>query len=290
MTVAHRTTGADFWQRLESADAPALPGLRYAVLGIGGDRAYDNFCGHAKTLDARLAALGATRVLDCVECEAYDDAPMKAWAEQVAGIVGTDTPPAPSNPPVLTTTTSDTVPAPPLSRNAPLLAPLSRNIRLTPPESARKEVRQFGFDISEHVAEHGTSYAAGDSLGVFVTNSDEAVASWLACTGLTGSEIVEVDGTDTDLRSALTSSYDICRITPPTCCASSPTACPRQPGGCAGPRRNSTGGSAGATGSTSSRSSGSRPRPTSGSMPGATHPRGSTRSVRAPWSAPPRCS
>ncbi|MCV7357810.1 bifunctional nitrate reductase/sulfite reductase flavoprotein subunit alpha [Mycolicibacterium fluoranthenivorans] len=202
--------GADFWQRLESADAPALPGLRYAVLGIG-DRAYDNFCGHAKTLDARLAALGATRVLDCVECEAYDDAPMKAWAEQVAGIVGTDTPPAPSNP-VLTTTTSDTVPAP-LSRNAPLLAPLSRNIRLTP-ESARKEVRQFGFDISEHVAEHGTSYAAGDSLGVFVTNSDEAVASWLACTGLTGSEIVEVDGTDTDLRSALTSSYDICRITP----------------------------------------------------------------------------
>jgi NADPH-dependent sulfite reductase flavoprotein alpha-component len=202
--------GADFWQRLESADAPALPGLRYAVLGIG-DRAYDNFCGHAKTLDARLAALGATRVLDRVECEAYDDAPMKAWAEQVAGIVGTDTPPAPSAP-VLTTTRSGTGPVP-LSRNAPLLAPLSRNIRLTP-ESARKEVRQFGFDISEHVAEHGTSYAAGDSLGVFVTNSDAAVASWLACTGLTGSEIVEVDGADTDLRSALTSSYDICRITP----------------------------------------------------------------------------
>lgn len=196
--------GADFWQRLASADAPALPGLRYAVLGIG-DRSYDNFCGHAKALDARLAALGATRLLDRVECEAYDDEPMTAWASQVAALVGPTADTGGGTVPPVT--------AQPLTRTAPLLAPLSRNIRLTP-ESAQKEVRQFGFDISEHVAEHGASYAAGDSLGVFVTNSDDAVATWLACTGLTGHEIIEVDGADTDLRSALTSSYDICRITP----------------------------------------------------------------------------
>lgn len=197
--------GADFWQRLESPDAPALPELRYAVLGIG-DKAYDNFCGHAKALDARFAALGATRMLDRVECEAYDDEPRAAWADQVTGLVGSESAP---------TATAMTIPvAPaPLSRNAPLLAPLSRNIRLTP-VSAQKEVRQFGFDISEHVAEHGASYAAGDSLGVFVTNSDEAVTAWLAGTGLTGHEVVEIDGADTDLRTALTSSYDICRITP----------------------------------------------------------------------------
>ncbi len=198
--------GADFWQRLESADAPALPGLRYAVLGIG-DKAYDNFCGHAKALDARLAALGATRMLDRVESEAYDDEPRATWSDQVTDLVGSQATPVPA------VESSATRTAAPLSRNAPALAPLSRNIRLTP-ESAQKEVRQFGFDISEHVAEHGTSYAAGDSLGVFVANSDEAVAAWLAGTGLTGHEVVEVDGVDTDLRSALTSSYDICRITP----------------------------------------------------------------------------
>ena len=52
--------GADFWDRLEAPDAPAVDGVRYAVLGIG-DRSYDNFCGHAKSLDGRLTDLGATQ-------------------------------------------------------------------------------------------------------------------------------------------------------------------------------------------------------------------------------------
>lgn len=195
--------GAEFWDRLTSADAPALDGVRYSVLGIG-DQSYDNFCGHAKALDARLAELGAVRSVDRVDCEIYDEAPMAAWADEV--VAGLDVTPVAIAP------TTPKAPVP-LTRNAPVQAPLCRNTRLTP-LSAAKEVRQFGFDISEHVAEHGAGYAVGDSLGVFVTNSDESVSAWLAATGLSGNEVVEVDGVDTDLRSALTSSYDICRITP----------------------------------------------------------------------------
>ena len=198
--------GSEFWSRLSAADAPALAGLQFAVLGIG-DRSYDNFCGHAKALDARLAALGATRVLERADCEAYDDDPMAGWAEQVTAVMAPGAEPARLQKPAAGAA------AAPLTRNTPLLAPLSRNIRLTP-ESAAKEVRQFAFDISEHSAEHGASYAAGDSLGVFVTNSDASVAAWLSATGLSGTEVVEVDGAETDLREALTSSYDICRVTP----------------------------------------------------------------------------
>ena len=58
----------------------ALDGVRYAVLGIG-DRSYDNFCGHAKSLDARLTELGATQLVDRADCEAYDDEPMAQWAD-----------------------------------------------------------------------------------------------------------------------------------------------------------------------------------------------------------------
>ncbi len=71
--------GADFWHRLASADAPDLDGVRYAVLGIG-DRSYDNFCGHAKSVDPRLAELGDTKLTERIECESSADEPMARWA------------------------------------------------------------------------------------------------------------------------------------------------------------------------------------------------------------------
>ncbi|CAN5123310.1 hypothetical protein BH11ACT7_BH11ACT7_15850 [soil metagenome] len=194
--------GADFWSRLHAPDAPKLDGVRYAVLGIG-DRSYDNFCGYAKSLDARLTDLGATKILDRAEHEAYDDEPLGDWADTVTALIR-EAPPTPAKRHKETE---------PFTRAMPVSAPLVRNTRLTPPGSV-KEVRHFGFDISAHVADHGISYAAGDSLGVVPVNNDFAVDSWLAATGLDGAATVVVDGDQTTLRAALTSSYDICRITP----------------------------------------------------------------------------
>lgn len=197
--------GADFWSRLESPKAPSLDGVRYTVLGIG-DRSYDNFCGHAKSLDTRLAELGATRLLDRAEHEVYDDQPLADWTNSVVDLMvspgGASAVAAP--------TTAGTAPAPALfTRANPIAAPLCRNTRLTP-EGSGKEVRLFGFDISEH----DVAYAVGDALGVYVANDDAVVDAWLAATGLGGAEAVEVDGIETTLRSALTSSYDIQRVTP----------------------------------------------------------------------------
>jgi sulfite reductase (NADPH) flavoprotein alpha-component len=187
--------GADFWDRLGAPDAPALDGVRYAVLGIG-DRSYANFCGHAKSIDGRLADLGATKILDRTECEAYDDEPMDRWAAEVSALLGTsgDT----------TTTLVE-----PFTRAEPIVAPICRNTVLTA-EMSPKEVRHLGFDISEH----DTTYAVGDALGVYATNSSAVVDAWLAATGLRGDELVEVDGGEHRLAEALTDCYDICRVTP----------------------------------------------------------------------------
>ena len=134
---------------------------------------------------------------------------MAAWAAAVttdpADTATTETAPA--------RTTTPPRPAAPLTRGNPLSAPVSRNIRLTP-VAAAKEVRHIGFDTTEHVTEHGVSYAAGDSLGVFVDNGADSVRAWLAATGLSGDEIIEVDGAEVDLRTALTHSYDLCKVTP----------------------------------------------------------------------------
>ena len=186
---------ADFWSRLDAPDAPALGGVRYAVLGIG-DRSYADFCGYAKSIDGRLADLGASKILERTECEAYDSGSMTKWADRIAAMLGVSGEPG-------------TITDEPFTRADPVLAPLCRNAVLTAPLSA-KEVRQFGFDISAH----DVDYAVGDSLGVCATNSPVVVAAWLAATGLRGDEVVEVDGVHQALRDALTRSYDICRVTP----------------------------------------------------------------------------
>ena len=77
----------------------------------------------------------------------------------------------------------------PFTRADPVHAKLCRNTVLTAPLSP-KEVRQFGFDISEY----DVDYAVGDSLGVCAVNSRDVVDAWLAATGLVGEETVEVDG------------------------------------------------------------------------------------------------
>ncbi|ORV44972.1 molybdopterin oxidoreductase [Mycobacterium doricum] len=200
--------GADFWSRLESPEAPSLDGVRFAVLGIG-DRSYDNFCGHARSLDARLAALGATRLRDRAECESYDDEPMAKWADDVAALLGGDSGETAPSGGGATTITRHTTVAEPFTRAKPVLAPLARNTGLSAPTSA-KEVRHFGFDISEH----DVSYAAGDSLGVFARNDPRVVDAWLDATGLRGDLVVEVDGVQRSLHDALVCCYDIRRVTP----------------------------------------------------------------------------
>ncbi|MGV0814678.1 bifunctional nitrate reductase/sulfite reductase flavoprotein subunit alpha [Mycolicibacterium boenickei] len=197
--------GADFWSRLQASDAPPLHGIRYAVLGIG-DKAYDNFCGHAKSLDRRMADLGATKLLDRAECEAYDDEPLRQWSDAVAEVLTGALPAS-----VVIGGARTVLPTEPdeFTRAKPILATLVRNELLTTPGSV-KEVRQFGFDISDY----DVSYGVGDSLGVYASNDPAVVDSWLAATALDPGHVIEVDGVEQSLRDALISSYDICRVTP----------------------------------------------------------------------------
>lgn len=203
-----------FFQQLCVEHFPLLQHLTFAVFGLG-DSHYQHFCQFAKDLDAKLNALGATGLLDRVDCDVETDAAFAAWKTAVDASLRETASGAPAercentSPALLPSGAAVTASSPAPSREHPFAAPIVEKRALTAATSTKRTIHlSFAIDGTQ------MQYEAGDACGVAPRNHPELVDMILELLPFTGSEMVEVSRAGTiPLRQALLEKFAITRLT-----------------------------------------------------------------------------
>lgn len=200
---------AKFYAALMAEDCAPLPAsLNFAVCGLG-DTSYAEFNKAASDIDARLAELGATRVVDLVKCDVDFEEDYAAWktavfeTEAFLSAAAAGAAPAP--------VTDDD--APTFDKARPFMASLLASDRLSG-EASAKCVNHIELSLAGGGAD--LEYAVGDALGLKPVNCPKDVAALLEATGLTGREPVTLKSGPARLASALSTELDLVTVAPKT--------------------------------------------------------------------------
>ena len=204
----------DLYELLTGPRAPKLPKLHYAVLGLG-DSSYAQFCGVARVLDEKFAALGATRVVDRADAD-VDFAPVAdlfaaqstkvlgdLWRTKSQGApqptVGAAAGAAAAVAAAVAGTVSVISPAAEVTIQAPATgtATVLLNQRLTGPRSL-KAVHHLELGLPE-----GMRFQPGDALLVHGTQHPEVVEDVLRASRLDGDAVVTIGEERKPLRAWL---------------------------------------------------------------------------------------
>jgi sulfite reductase (NADPH) flavoprotein alpha-component len=195
-----------FMEYIASRRAPRLEQLSFSVLALG-DSSYPKYCETGRQVDERLAALGAKRLVDRVDCDVDYETLAAPWLERVVNgareeiggqVIATVTRLRPASP------------EPQYSREQPFAAEVIANQAITG-RGATRAVRHLEISL----AGSGLTYAPGDALGVWHENPPAVVHEVLQALRLDAEQSVEIDGAVKPVRDWLATSRELTRLTRP---------------------------------------------------------------------------
>jgi sulfite reductase (NADPH) flavoprotein alpha-component len=196
-----------FVEHLLGKRAPALPGLRFAVLGLG-DSSYPQFNATGRQLDSRLAELGAQRLFERGEADLDVETVATPWLSRALDAAAAT---LKSVAPLASVTPLRPAAAvSPWSRDRPFSAEVLANQRLTG-RGSRKDVHHVELSLDGS----GLGYQPGDALGVWPRNPPALVDAVLAGLSLEGSTRVGNGGQDHQLRDWFGQHRELTRISRP---------------------------------------------------------------------------
>ena len=191
---------------LEGKRVPKLEGVRYSVLALG-DSTYEKYCEAGKRIDRRLEELGASRILDRVDCDIDYEDPAAAWSGAVIDLLAADL--AAAAAPALPLAAAAAPVASAYDKKNPFPATIAENITIVGRHST-KETRHIEIDL----AGSGLAYEPGDALGIAAVN-DAAVVDWvIEAAGLSPDAPVTLKGETLPLAEALASRFEITAASP----------------------------------------------------------------------------
>jgi sulfite reductase (NADPH) flavoprotein alpha-component len=168
--------------------APRLDGVEFGVLALG-DTAYAEFCAIGKKIDERLAALGAKRVVERVDCDLDFATPATAWIGDALKVL---TPPDANRGRVIEVDFGKPAAAP----NTEIIeAEITEHVNLNSSRSDKETVH-----LALSFEREAPAYEPGDSLDLYTENDPAYVDELLKLAGLTG---------DDKLRAELIASRDV---------------------------------------------------------------------------------
>lgn len=193
-----------FYETFMNNGVANLEGTRFAVCGLG-DTSYNDFCQIGKDFDARLEALGGTRMVPRVDCDIDFEPEFKKWFDAVVeDLKASSAPPAAPEIDVISPVAAAPVGGGDWSRTRPFPAELLERIQLNGTGSA-KETYHLAFSLEGS----GLEYLPGDALGVKPSNCPEVISELLAAAGFDGEEEVNrADGSAGPLRQILCEELD----------------------------------------------------------------------------------
>jgi sulfite reductase (NADPH) flavoprotein alpha-component len=194
---------AEFYRTLMGDAAPRLEGARFAVLALG-DTAYVNFCATGKTIDERLAALGASRAAPRIDLDLDFAKHAASWTEATLGVLA----PAETYPSATilhvdfkSASHTDDLAEPAFNAENPFEAEITERVNLNGTGSSSET-----WHLELATSAPGFAYEPGDAIGVLPENDPELAEDLLRAVGLSG---------DKALADKLVTGFDITTLTRP---------------------------------------------------------------------------